>query len=48
MAQAIAELLLDDRLWQQFAQNGREFILSNYSWPKTITTMTRMLQKAAD
>ena len=48
MAQAIAELLLDDRLWQQFAQNGREFILSNYSWPKTITTMTSMLQKAVD
>jgi glycosyltransferase involved in cell wall biosynthesis len=46
-ADAIQSLLDEPQLGQQMAENGREYVVQNWSWKKSVVEMEAFLMKAA-
>lgn len=43
-ARAVVDLLTDDVLWKQIAQNGRQFIRKQFDWPQSVRCLAQFLE----
>jgi glycosyltransferase involved in cell wall biosynthesis len=41
---AVVDLLSDQRLWQEIAENGKRYVVTNYHWEETVRELEEFLR----